>query len=127
MNIDVSLLDRLEQEHRMVEDLFGRLEGATDESEQRSLVQDLETALTPHMQTEESQVYPAVAELDEEMAAEAESEHGEAREGLAALKGQIGQPGFSAALETLKSGIQHHVQEEEGQTFPKLRQSAGAS
>ena len=111
----------------MVEDLFGRLEGATDESEQRSLVQELETALTPHMQTEESQVYPAVAELDEEMAAEAEAEHGEAREGLAALEGQIGQPGFSAALETLKSGIQHHVQEEEGQTFPKLRQSAGAS
>ena len=126
MDIDVSLLDRLEQEHRNVEAIFGRMDGATDESEQRSLLQELETALTPHMQTEESQVYPVLAEVDEEMAAEAESEHGEARDALAALKGQIGMPGFNAALETLKSGIEHHVEEEEGQTFPKLRQAAGS-
>ncbi|HZB39960.1 MAG TPA: hemerythrin domain-containing protein [Ilumatobacter sp.] len=126
MDIDVSLLDRLEQEHRNVEAIFGRMDGATDESEQRSLFQELETALTPHMQTEESQVYPVLAEVDEEMAAEAENEHGEARDALAALKGQIGMPGFNAALETLKSGIEHHVEEEEGQTFPKLRQAAGS-
>jgi iron-sulfur cluster repair protein YtfE (RIC family) len=126
VEIDVNLLDRLEQEHREVEAIFGRMESATDESVQRSLVQELETALTPHMQTEESQVYPALARLDEEQAAEAENEHSEARDALATLKEQIGQPGFSAALETLKSGIEHHVQEEEGEAFPKLRQSGSA-
>ena len=125
MDIDLSLLDRLEQEHRVVEDIFGRMANATDESEQRSLVQELEAALTPHMQIEEGQVYPVVAELDEQMAQEAESEHAEAREALNALKGQVGSSGFAAALQTLQSGIQHHVQEEEGQTFPKLRSSAG--
>jgi hypothetical protein len=66
-----------------------------------------------------------LAQLDEQLADEAESEHAEAREGLATLKEQVGSSGFGAALETLKSGIEHHVQEEEGENFPKLRQSAG--
>ena len=126
MDIDLSLLDQLEQEHRKVEAIFSRMESATDQSAQRSLVQELETALAPHMQTEESQVYPVLAEVDESMATEAENEHSEARDALVALKEQIGQPGYRDALETLKSGIEHHVEEEEGQTFPKLRQSAGS-
>ena len=124
MEIDVNLLDRLEQEHRDVEAIFARMESAIDESEQRSLVEELEGALTPHMQIEESQVYPLVAQLDQRMAADAESEHAEAREGLAALKEQVGGSGFDGALQHLKSGIEHHVQEEEGETFPSLRQSA---
>ena len=127
MNIDVNLLDRLEQEHRKVEAIFDRMEGAGEESEQRSLVEELEAALSPHMQTEETQVYPVLAEVDAEMAAEAQSEHGEARDGLSALKQQIGLPGFATALQTLKGGIQHHVEEEEGETFPKLRQSTEAT
>jgi len=127
VDIDLSLLDRLEQEHRSVEAIFGRMQGVTDESEQRSLVQELETALTPHMQIEESQVYPVLAEVDEQMATEAENEHSEARDALSALKDQIGLSGFDAALQTLQSGIEHHVEEEEGQTFPTLRQSAGSS
>ena len=124
MEIDVNLLDRLEQEHRDVEAIFARMQKANQESEQRSLVEQLESALTPHMQIEETQVYPMVAQLDQDMATEAETEHDEARDALSMLKEQIGQEGFSEALETLKSGIEHHVQEEEGETFPRLRQSA---
>ena len=127
MEIDLNLLDRLEQEHRAVEGIFARMANATDEAQQRSLVQELEAALTPHMQVEESEVYPMVAQLDDQMAEEAESEHAEAREALAALKEQIGTAGFDAALQTLQGGIEHHVQEEEGETFPTLRKSAGAS
>jgi len=64
------------------------------------------------MQTEESNVYPLLAQLDERKASDAETEYSEARDKLSALKEQIGQPGFSAALETLKSGIQHHLEDE---------------
>jgi hypothetical protein len=31
------------------------------------------------------------------------------------------EPGFGAALEAVKAGIEHHVEEEEGEVFPKLR------
>ena len=121
MDVDLNLLDRLEQEHRDVEAIFARLESATDESEQRSLVNDLEAALAPHMSIEESDVYPALAALDAGMAEEAETEHNEARDELEALKAQIGQSGFSGAVQTLKGAIEHHVEEEEGEAFPKLR------
>jgi hypothetical protein len=32
------------------------------------------------------------------------------------------EPGFEAALETTKAAIDHHVQDEEGEVFPTLRQ-----
>jgi hypothetical protein len=34
------------------------------------------------------------------------------------------EPGFGAALEALKGGISHHVEEEEGEVFPKLRKDS---
>jgi hypothetical protein len=33
------------------------------------------------------------------------------------------EPGFGAALESVKAGIEHHEKEEEGEVFPKLRKS----
>ena len=127
MAIDRNLLDRLEQEHRDVEAIFARLEGETEEQHQRSLVLDLETALASHMQIEETEVYPALRQLDDDMAEEAETEHNEARDALEKVKSEIGQPGFADAVQTLKGGIEHHVEEEEGEAFPKLRQAAGST
>ena len=34
------------------------------------------------------------------------------------------EPGFGAAMEAVKAGIEHHVEEEEGEVFPKLRKEA---
>jgi iron-sulfur cluster repair protein YtfE (RIC family) len=124
MEIDVNLLNRLEGEHRDVEAIIGRMESATDELVQRSLIHELESTLVPHMRTEESQVYSVLAELDEQIAAEARHEHSATRDALLTLKAQIGRQGFDAALQTLKSGIEHHVHQEETEAFPKLRQSA---
>jgi hemerythrin-like domain-containing protein len=125
--MDISLLDELEQQHRMTEDLLTKLENAQDGSEQRSLVDQLATALLEHMQIEETQVYPMLRELDEEMGEEAEVEHGLARKGLEQLQSLIGQPGFGAAVAMVQAGVEHHVEEEENEAFPKLRQSLSGS
>jgi hemerythrin-like domain-containing protein len=125
--MDISLLDELEQQHRMTEDLLTKLENAEDDAEQRSLVDQLVTALLEHMQTEETQVYPMLRELDEEMGEEAEVEHGLARKGLEQLQSLIGQPGFGAAVAMVQAGVEHHVEEEENEAFPKLRQSLSGS
>jgi hemerythrin superfamily protein len=119
--MDIALLDELEQQHRMTESLLSKLENAEGESEQRSLVDELVTALLEHMMTEETQVYPAVRELDERMAEEAEIEHGLARKGLEQLQSLVGQPGFGAAVAMVQAGVEHHVEEEENEVFPKLR------
>jgi hemerythrin-like domain-containing protein len=124
--MDIKLLDTLERQHREVEALFKKLENATEEDEQTTLVQELDASLTEHMQIEENQVYPELANLDAEMSQEAEVEHGLAREGLSTLKGLIGQPGFGAAVAMLQAGIAHHVEEEEKEAFPTLRKAMGA-
>jgi hemerythrin superfamily protein len=121
--MDAALLDELEEQHRQVEQLFARLEKAEDEATQQPLVEELVAALSQHMDTEEREVYPEVRKLDEEMATEAENEHSLGRDGMTALEAMIGQPGFGAAVAMLKAGITHHVKEEEGEVFPRLRES----
>jgi len=123
--MDAALLDQLETEHRQVEELFSKLEKAESEGEQRPLVEELVTALTRHMEIEEAEVYPEVANVDAEMEQEAETEHALGRDGIATLQTMVGQPGFGAAVAMLKAGIGHHVEEEEGEVFPALREALG--
>ena len=125
--MDIALLDELEQQHRMAEELLSKLENADGEAEQAPLVDQLVTALLEHMQTEETQVYPALRDIDPLMGEEAEVEHGLARKGLEQLQGLVGRPGFGAAVAMVQAGIEHHVEEEENEVFPKLRRSAEAA
>ena len=104
---------------------MAQLESAKEASEQRPLVDQLVTALTEHMAIEEEQVYPELQRVEGELAEEANVEHGLAREGLSKLKSKVAQPGFGAVVEMVKGGIQHHVEEEEGEAFPKLREALG--
>ncbi|HEX2784349.1 MAG TPA: hemerythrin domain-containing protein [Ilumatobacteraceae bacterium] len=77
-----------------------------------------------HMQLEETILYPAVKKLvGEEDEEEAEIEHGLAREGLAKMMSMLTVPGFGAAVEMLKGGIEHHVEEEETEILPALKES----
>lgn len=119
------ILDELERQHREAEDLLAQLEEAEEEREQRPLVERLLAAMAEHMEIEEREVYPELAKLDEEMDEEARIEHGLAREGLATLQQMIGKPGFGAAVAMVQAGIEHHVDEEEGEAFPKLREAFG--
>jgi iron-sulfur cluster repair protein YtfE (RIC family) len=121
------LLAHLVQEHREVESMLDRLADSEEGTEREALLQELESALTTHMAVEEQLVYPLVSKhLDREDAEEANNEHTLAREGLAKAKELAAEPGFGAAIEMLKGGIGHHVEEEEGEIFPGLRQKAQA-
>ena len=121
--MDTELLDTLEQQHRDVETLFAKLEKAEDAREQQPLVDELAGLLAEHMQIEEMQVYPELTRLDEEMGEEATIEHDLARTGLRQLEQMVGKPGFGAAVAMLQAGIEHHVEEEEQEAFPKLRKA----
>jgi hemerythrin superfamily protein len=123
--MDAALLDELEAQHRQAEALFAKLEKAEDESTQRPLVDELVAALSKHMQIEEAEVYPEVRNIDGEMVEEAENEHELGRQGMSKLQEMVGQPGFGAAVAMLQAGISHHVLEEEGEVFPKLRRALG--
>jgi hemerythrin superfamily protein len=121
------LLQQLEAEHREAESLMDQLEAAEEPDEREALLGELEHALAEHMRKEEEIVYPVLAELDDEKAEEAEAEHNGARELLQKMRdGGVDQPGFGAVVSALKGAIGHHVEEEEGELFPKLRKEVGA-
>lgn len=125
--MDAELLNTLESQHREAEDLLAQLEDATEASEQQPLVDKLVAAMEEHMAIEEQEVYPELERIDGELAEEANVEHGLAREGLSKLQTMVGQPGFGAAVEMVKGGISHHVEDEETEAFPKLRKALGLS
>jgi iron-sulfur cluster repair protein YtfE (RIC family) len=117
MNDPIAMLTT---DHRDVEHLLAQL-GKAETSERPGLLDQLDSSLRLHMEIEEGLLYPIVAkQIGKEEAKEAEVEHGLAREGLGKLRELVDQPGFGAAVDMLKGGIDHHVHEEEGELFPQL-------
>lgn len=112
----------LEADHRRVEELFEAIEEAEGD-ERTPLIRELETSLHAHMELEEQVLYPAMAPVTgEEVVEEGSTEHELARKALAdAVALSPDQPGFGAALDAVKAGIAHHVDEEEQEVFPRLR------
>jgi iron-sulfur cluster repair protein YtfE (RIC family) len=112
----------LEADHRLVEQLFEQISNAEGE-ERTPLIDELKTNLEAHMALEETVVYPSMAPVvGEEAVTEGETEHELARKTLAEMLALApDQPGFEGALEAVKAGIEHHVEDEEGKVFPQLR------
>jgi len=112
----------LKADHREVEKLLDKLADSEEGAEREQMVEELVTKLSAHMDAEESIVYPKVkAEVGEEDEEEAEIEHRLAREGIDKVQQMVEMPGFGAAVEMLKGGISHHVEEEETQLLPELK------
>ena len=116
----------LKDDHREVESLFSRFEKARGEAEKGRLGEKICNELDVHARIEEQLFYPAVREAisDDELMNEAEVEHASAKD----LIGQIQsmQPDddlYDAKVTVLGEYINHHVQEEEGEMFPKARRA----
>lgn len=112
----------LRADHREVEQLLTRLAESEEGAEREQMIEELQTKLTLHMELEEQLLYPLVTDLvgqeDEE---EAEIEHTLARDGLEKVVAMSAVPGFGAVVEMLKAGIKHHVEEEEKELLPALK------
>jgi hemerythrin-like domain-containing protein len=112
----------LKADHREAEKLLKQLSDSEEGSERQKMVDELTMKLTAHMEMEETLIYPTVGEsVGQEDEEEAEIEHRLAREGLDKLNSMVEMPGFGAAVEMLKGGIMHHVEEEENELLPELK------
>jgi hemerythrin-like domain-containing protein len=117
----------LKADHREVEKLLDKLSDSEEGPEREQMIEELVTNLTAHMEMEESIVYPPVRqEVGEDDEEEAQIEHSLAREGLEKVQSMSAMPGFGAAVEMLKGGITHHVEEEETQLLPELKDAMSA-
>jgi hemerythrin superfamily protein len=115
-------------DHRKVEDLFEQFdqEKESDEGTRREIAQKICAELTVHAQVEEELFYPWLRENledeDMEMVEEAQVEHQTAKDLIAQIEGatEIDEV-FNAKVKVLSEYIKHHVQEEENEIFPEVR------
>jgi hemerythrin-like domain-containing protein len=121
----VDVLQHLTEEHRKVEGLLEQLADTEPGEERDELVEQLEHSLGVHMAVEEHFVYPIVEDVAGPEARQEElTEHDLTRTGLAQMRELIDGPGFGAVVAMLQAGIGHHVEEEETEVFPQLREEA---
>jgi hemerythrin-like domain-containing protein len=125
----------LKADHRKVEGLFSQLEKTSERgaSKRTRLVGQIETEIKMHMRLEEEIFYPAFREAvtkkdDKELYHEAREEHHTADMVLKELKAlDPSDETFGAKAKVLKELIEHHVEEEENEMFPKARRAMGAT
>jgi hemerythrin superfamily protein len=128
-NDAISLLIR---DHRAVEELFEDFEqlGADQTSQRRRVVDTIIEELSVHATIEEQELYPFLrqeAPGGGEMADEGLEEHEEAKQLLSSLQQMSADdPGFDSTVAQLITDVRHHVEEEENQFFPQLREVTSA-
>jgi iron-sulfur cluster repair protein YtfE (RIC family) len=118
----------LETDHRAVEDLFAKAASSSGAAKQQ-VVSKIASELKIHTEVEEQIVYPAMRDAGlDDLIDEAESEHQKVKDLVAQLERMDGTTAeVDPVVEQIKAGVQHHVQEEESEVFPKFRSSVDAS
>lgn len=114
----------LKEDHREVESLITELEGSPSKETFLKLKQSLDL----HAQIEETIFYPALEENDntEDLVDEAYQEHDEVKDLLAEMAStDVDGEDFQDLLAQLKDSINHHVEEEENELFPKAQKILG--
>lgn len=118
----------LEQQHREVEDLFEDYEGAEGSGQKRGVFARIADNLAAHATIEEKIFYPSVyvGELKDKLR-EAVEEHLAAKRIIADLLDMDpNEANFDAKVKVLQEQIEHHVEEEEGDLFLKVRANFAA-
>jgi hemerythrin superfamily protein len=116
----------LKADHKEVSDMFEKFENAR--STKAKLAQQICQALAVHAQIEEEIFYPAAREAlgedGKDLLDEAKVEHNALKELINTIEGSSPEENlFDAHVKVLGEYVKHHVKEEEGELFPKLRKS----
>jgi len=117
----------LKADHAAVDQLFDAYGSARSAVKKKALVAEICTALSVHAQIEEEIFYPAVKTVlkDKLLVPEATVEHGGVKDLIAQLEG-IEPDGemYDAKVKVLSEYVEHHVKEEQGEMFPKVKASS---
>lgn len=111
-------------DHRLMEQLFERLQAG--EGDREALIDEVEARLLAHARAEEQEVYPAVAKAVPDESEEVDhgyDEHQETERLIQKVRERIDAPGFEQALEKFIGAMEHHVEEEETEVLPALRET----
>ena len=116
------VIQLLNQDHRKVEELFTEFES----TQSWEICQQICDELEIHTQLEEEIVYPSLKRIDSKLEKEAEKEHDEAKQLVAKIRrGGADSSDLVTTMTKLKEAVEHHVEEEESEAWPKMRQELG--
>ena len=111
----MNAIDLLRKQHQEAKELLSTLEDAEVEDKEE-LFEKLADALAVHAAIEEQHFYPATKDdRTEELLQEAD---------LLDMPPSDAQ--FDAKVKVLKEQVEHHIEEEEGELFPKVKKAHGA-
>ena len=117
--------DLLKQQHVEVKELFEKIDSASRSATKRQLFAELAANLVAHDGIERELFYPA---CEEEMGmtdllGEALVEHGLVEFSLYQADQAQGEDDFDYKLKVLKEALEHHIEEEESEFFPKVNRA----
>lgn len=126
----MDVISLLEKDHRAVDELFRRFHLSEKAETQEELGREIVRELSVHAAVEEQFVYPLLrfkADDGAELADHGIEEHAEVKQLLADLEGMApGSAAYRKTMEKVIESVRHHVEDEEHETFPKLRSSTDA-
>jgi iron-sulfur cluster repair protein YtfE (RIC family) len=122
----MDLYQLLKQDHQKAKRLFEQLSDTSDRAvkSRERLFAQLKQELELHTEVEEQHFYPALREQEEtkDLIEEALEEHNEVNELLQELDGpDKDDESWVEQLSELQENVEHHVEEEETQLFPRAQ------
>src|SRR5262249_18626366 len=118
----------LKEDHARVAAIFEKLEPTTERAlkTREELFAKLKNELEIHTQIEEQILYPALKQEEEtrDIALEGIQEHRVVKVLLKEMEAmRVDSETWTAKLTVLKESVEHHVEEEESEMFPKARKA----
>jgi|SRR4051794_17891677 hemerythrin superfamily protein len=124
------LIDAIVTDHREVEAVFDEIEGSADQRHRRELVEHVIVELVRHSVAEEQYLYPTARKVlpdGDELADHELEEHAEAEQVMKEIENtEATDPKFDVLVGKLIEDIRHHLQDEENDLLPKLRDACDA-
>jgi hemerythrin superfamily protein len=117
-------IQMLVRDHDMVRKLADKYLNSSDIEVKKRAATQLLQAIHTHSRLEESIFYPNVRCLDDNLVRHFEQDHLKVDDLLATLQGMApDEPRAEPMMREMLKSVLNHIEEEEGELFPRLRQS----
>jgi hemerythrin superfamily protein len=121
----MNAIEMLKKQHREVAKLFEKFEQAKSAGARQHLFEQIADKLAVHATIEERHFYPSVKnKATEDLLLESVEEHLEMKRLIAdLLRLDAHDENYAAKVKVLQEDVEHHVEEEESELFPKVEES----
>ena len=122
----MNAIDLLKEDHDKVGELFKQVKATEDETKHHQLFEKIKEELDTHAHIEETVFYPIIIKEEEikDIVMEGIEEHKQVKTLLREIPNLSKESDkFEAKLKVLMENVEHHVEEEEKEMFPKVKKA----